>query len=119
MIQTKKQYDAVMEQINAIMQKGSKAITTEEEAVLRVLSESAQAFEELYYQIKSPVTIGSLLELYMYERSINQRQLAAVLAVSPTKLSFVINGKRRADVDLLKLLHRLLRLDPAVLLETA
>lgn len=119
MIQSKTQYDAVMQQINTIMQKGSKTITTEEEAVLRVLSESAQAFEEQYYQIKGPVTVGSLLELYMYEHALNQRELAALLGISPTKLSFLINGKRRPDVDLLKSLHRLLRLDAAVLLETA
>ncbi len=119
MIQSKEQYDSVMQQINLLMGKGSDNISNEELITLKLLAEAAQAYEQKIYNVKSPETLQGILELFMFEAKMNQKQFAAFLGISETKLSFVLNGKRRPDVDLLKLLHTKLNLDAAVLLQAA
>lgn len=119
MIQSKEQYDSVMQQINLLMSKGSENISKEESLTLKLLAEAAQAYEQTVYKIKSPETLQGILELLMFEAHMNQKQFAAFLGISETKLSFVLNGKRRPDVDFLKLLHTKLNLDASVLLQAA
>ena len=119
MIQSKEQYDSVMQQINLLMSKGSENISKEESLTLKLLAEAAQAYEQTVYKIKSPETLQGILELLMFEAHMNQKQFAAFLGISETKLSFVLNGTRRPDVDFLKLLHTKLNLDASVLLQAA
>lgn len=119
MIRSKEQYEKVMHQIDLLMAKGSKTITAEEAETIKLLAEAAQQFEQKIYKVKVPESLQGILELLMFESKMNQKQFAAFLGISETKLSFVLNGKRRPDVDFLKLLHTRLNLDAAVLLQAA
>jgi HTH-type transcriptional regulator / antitoxin HigA len=119
MITTKSQYETVMNQIETLMSKGSKNISKEEGITIKLLAQAAQEYEQKIFNIRKPETLQGILELYMFESKMSQKKFAAFLGISETKLSFIINGKRRPDIDLLKTLHSKLNIDAAILLEAA
>lgn len=119
MIRTKEQYEKVMHQIDLLMSKGSSSVTAAEEETIKLLAEAAQQYEQKLYKVKAPESLQGILELLMFESKMNQKQFAAFLGMSQTKLSFVLNGKRRPDIDFLKLLHTRLNIDASVLLQAA
>jgi HTH-type transcriptional regulator/antitoxin HigA len=55
----------------------------------------------------------------MYERKLTQKDLAALLEISPTRLSEVMRGKRKVNLDLAKRLFKVLKISPEFILETA
>jgi len=60
-----------------------------------------------------------MIELKMYERKLKQKDLAALLNISPVRLSEVLRGKRKINLDLAKRLYKELQIDPAFILQTA
>jgi len=69
--------------------------------------------------IRQPKTLTEMLELKMYERKLKQKDLAALLGVSATRLSEVMQGKRKVNMDLAKRLYLKLGISPAFILEQA
>jgi HTH-type transcriptional regulator/antitoxin HigA len=60
-----------------------------------------------------------MLELKMYERRLKQKELAELLGISATRLSEVMQGKRKVNIDLAKRLHSVLKIDAEFILEQA
>lgn len=58
-------------------------------------------------------------EATMYERKLKQKDLAALFEISPTRLSEVMQGKRKVNPDLVKRLFKVLNISPEFILETA
>jgi HTH-type transcriptional regulator/antitoxin HigA len=118
-IKTKKDYDAAMAKIDALMKVGEKAMTDAQADELRTLAVAANAYEKSIYQIPTPQTLEGLIELKMYEHKLKQKDLAKVLGIGASKLSEIINKKRPADVAFLKAAHEKLGIDGNLLLEYA
>jgi len=119
MIKQDADYNAVMARIDSLMAKGSENVSKEELAEIRNLALRAQAYEQEKYTIEPPQTLVGMIEMRMYEMKLKQKDLAKKLHVSTTKLSLIMNGKQRADVEFLKSVHTELNVDAEFILAHA
>ena len=125
-INSDEEYQQVMEKVEAYLQKATKIggfhhLTPDERNELQLLSQIAEAWEDNIplMPIRQPRTLVEMIELKMYERKLNQKELAALLEISPTRLSEVMQGKRKVNMDLAKRLFLVLKISPEFILETA
>jgi len=125
-INSEEEYRQVMEQVAGYLQKstaqgGAHTLTAREKNELRRLSLLAESWEDgvPLMPIRRPTTLTEMLELKMYERKLKQKDLAALLGISATRLSEVMQGKRRVNMDLAKRLHFVLKIDAEFILEQA
>jgi HTH-type transcriptional regulator/antitoxin HigA len=115
-----------MEKIELYLQKstqqgGFHTLPAEERRELQLLSLAAEAWEDgvPFMPIRQPQSIIEMIELTMYERKLKQQELAALLDISPTRLSEVLKGKRKVNMDLAKRLYSVLHISPQFILEHA
>ena len=119
MLNQESDYNKVMARIDSLMAKGIEHVSKKELAEIRGLALKAQAFEQDKYQIEQPQTLVGMIEMRMYEMKLKQKDLAKKLRVSTTKLSLIMNGKQRADVEFLKSVHSELNVDAEFILRHA
>lgn len=102
-------------------QGGFQSLTPSEKETLQHLSLLAEAWEDgiPLMPIRKPKTLVEMLELKMYERRLKQKELAELLGISATRLSEVMQGKRKVNIDLAKRLHSVLKIDAEFILEQA
>ncbi|MDR1021664.1 MAG: helix-turn-helix transcriptional regulator [Prevotellaceae bacterium] len=74
-------------------------------------------FKHLKVRKKSPLIRS--IEDEMYSRSIKQKQLAEILGVNEPALSQIICGKRSISMRMAKKLHKLLNIDPQLIMDYA
>ncbi len=67
--------------------------------------------------IRQPQTLTEMIQLKIYERKLKQKDLAALLGISATRLSEVMQGKRKVNMDLAKRLYTVLNIEAAFILE--
>jgi HTH-type transcriptional regulator/antitoxin HigA len=60
-----------------------------------------------------------MIEFKMFERKLKQKELAQLLDIPDTRLSEVLNGKRKINLDFAKRIYHKLGIDAAFILETA
>ena len=125
-IKSKEEYEQVMEKVESFLrlatqQGGFHALDAEQRTDLQHLSQMAEAWEDgiPLMPIPQPQTLIGMIELKMYERKLKQKDLATLLEISPTRLSEVLQSKRKINLDLAKRLYKVLKIDPAFILETA
>lgn len=125
-INTEAEYKQVMEKIETYLQKATKnggfhTLAPEERDNLQHLSRMAEAWEDNIplMPIRQPQTLVEMIELKMYERKLKQKDLATLLGISPARLSEVMQGKRKVNLDLAKRLYKVLNISPEFILETA
>lgn len=125
-IQSEDEYREVMDKVEQYLQKatsggGFQQLSPVEREDLRRLSVLAEAWEDAVplMPIRHPETLVEMIQLKMYERKLKQKDLAALLEISPTRLSEVMQGKRKVNMDLAKRLYTILQIDPAFILQTA
>jgi len=119
MIKKEADYNAVMAKIDGLMAKGSGNVSKEELAEIRRLALEAQAYEQGKYTIEPPETLVGMIEMRMYELKLKQKDLAEKLNVSTAKLSLIMNGKQKADVEFLKSVYKELHVDAEFILQHA
>jgi HTH-type transcriptional regulator/antitoxin HigA len=110
-------YKAVMAKIDGLMAKGSENVSKEELAEIRALALAAQDYEQHKYVIAAPSTLTGMVEMRMYEMRLKQHDLAKKLNISDAKLSLIMNGKQKPDVDFLKAVHTELHVDAEFILQ--
>jgi HTH-type transcriptional regulator/antitoxin HigA len=116
-IDNEKDYAAVMARIDSLMAKGSANVSKEELAGIRDLALLAQQYEQKKYTIQSPTTLNGMVEMRMYEMRLKQKDLAKKLNISDAKLSLIMNGKQKPDVEFLKAVHTELHVDAEFILQ--
>lgn len=109
-------YKSVMARIDLLMSKGSNNVSRAELAEIRRLALIAQQYEQSKFTIAPPTTLTGIIEMKMYEMRLKQKDLARKLKVSDTKLSLIMNGKQKPDVDFLKAVHKQLHVNGDFLL---
>lgn len=119
-------YQQLMAQIEIFLQKataggGFTALSPDEAAKLAQLSEWAEAYEDRIplMPIKVPQSIPEMIEFKMYEKKMKQREMAQLLEVPETRLSEILRGKRRVNLDMAKTLRTKLKIDADFILEHA
>jgi transcriptional regulator with XRE-family HTH domain len=61
--------------------------------------------------------IEELVELKLFEHKMTQSRLAEEIGLAKSKVSEILNGKRKADIAFLKGIHKVLKIDAGLLLE--
>lgn len=119
-IKSKKEYHETMVTIYNLMNKGENNLTKAEMKNLSVLSTAAEAYEETVLGLKpfkEPNTIAEIVELKLFENKMTQAALADQIGLAKSKVSEILNGKRKADIPFLKGIHKVLKIDAGLLLE--
>ena len=88
-------------------------------APMLVLRDAIRIYEkEQDYELPEPQTLVGRLELEMYRRKLNKKNLAALLEIPASRLSDVLQG-RRINLDLAKRLYTRLGIPADFILEAA
>lgn len=112
-------YSNVMTKIDSLMAKGSENVSREELVEIRKLAMTAQEYEQEKYVIDAPSTLAGMIEMRMFEMRLKQKDLAKKLKISDAKLSLIMNGKQKPDIEFLKAVHSELKVDAEFILEHA
>ena len=125
-IKTRKDYDQVMKQIETLLQKstqigGFDKLLQEDANTLASLSLLAEQYEDSIplMPIKTPSTLTEMIRYKMFEMNLKQKQLARLLEISETRISEILTGKRKINIELAKKLHSKLNIDAHFILEVA
>ncbi len=125
-IQDRKEYNEVMKRIETLLQKttangGFDKLPAKEVETLKKLSVMAEQYEDSIplMPIKSPSTLTEMIRYKMFEMNLRQKQLAKVLDISEARISELLTGKRKINLELAKKLHTKLNIDATFILEVA
>jgi HTH-type transcriptional regulator/antitoxin HigA len=110
-----------MVDIYNLMNKGESALTKTEVRKLSDMSLAAEKYEDEVLGLKplTPKTIADAVALKLFENKMNQTQLAKSMGLTKSKVSEVLAGKRKPDLQFLKGIHKVLKIDAKFLLEHA
>ena len=110
-----------MVEIYNLMNKGESALTKPELKKLSDMSVAAEKYEDevLGLKPKAPKTIADAVALKLFENKMNQTQLAKSIGQTKSKVSEVLAGKRKPDIQFLKGIYKVLKIDAEFLLENA
>jgi HTH-type transcriptional regulator / antitoxin HigA len=125
-INDRKEYNEVMQRIEKLLQKSTKSggfdkIPIKDKESLKQLSLMAESYEDSIplMPIKSPTTITEMIRYKMFEMNLKQKQLAKMLEISETRISELLTGKRKINMELAKKLHSKLHIDANFILDVA
>jgi HTH-type transcriptional regulator/antitoxin HigA len=125
-INDRNEYNEVMKRIEKILQKSTKMggfekLPKSDVATLKTLSVMAESYEDSIplMPIKQPRTITEMIRYKMFEMNLKQKQLAKVLGISEARISELLAGKRKLNIELAKKLHTKLNIDAHFILEAA
>jgi HTH-type transcriptional regulator / antitoxin HigA len=119
-ISSKKQYHETMANIYELMNAGETNLTKAESKKLALMVNAAEKFEDETMGLRpdfKPESLPEMVRLVMLEKKISQARLAEMLKVGKPKLSQILNGKRKPDLEFLKLAYKKLKIDPTFILE--
>lgn len=125
-VKTEAEYKQLMDSIEVYLQKATKgggfeSLSKEEGNELHRLSLLAEAYEDSIPLMPIPVpkNVAEMIELKMYQLKLKQKDVASLLEITPTRLSEVLRGKRKINMDLAKRLHEKLKIDAEFILKNA
>jgi HTH-type transcriptional regulator / antitoxin HigA len=117
-INNEEQYQVAIQEIYALMNKGSINITEAEGDQIEILAKAIEYYEDHVLKLMPmPVTINSVVQQKVAEMDITQKQLATMFNMGTSKLSQILNGKRPPDISFLKAVHEKLGIDGNFILE--
>ena len=117
MIQTEKEYNAIVKRVEVLLQTTENIENQEAEGYieLNILSDLVADFEEKYYPIKKP-TLSETMKLRMFERGLNQKRLSELLGVSTSRVSEYLTGKSEPTLKTARDISQKLDIDPVIVL---
>ena len=119
-IETQADYTQAMEVIETYLAKGSVNLTETDLAELQGLSLLVERYEEEHYPMPvESAALPEMIRLRMFQGNLKQRDTAKVLGITETRLSEVLTGKRKVNIDLAKRLHAKLHIRAEYILKTA
>lgn len=119
-IETQNEYAAALEVVEMFLSKGSANLTESDLAELQRLSLLVERYEDQHYPMPvEPATLPEMIRLRMFQENLKQRDTAKVLGITETRLSEVLTGKRKVNMDLAKRLYDKLHIRAEYILKTA
>lgn len=117
MIQTEKEYKAIVERIEILLQNHENIENEETQGYieLNILSNLVADYEENHYPVKKP-TLVETMKLRMYERGLNQKRLSELLGVSTSRVSEYLTGKSEPPLKIARDISQKLDIDPVIVL---
>ena len=84
------------------------------------MTQLIEAYEATHYPLPfTPKTLTEMIEFKMFESKLKQRDLAKLLGVTENRISEIMNGKRKINLDFAKRLYEKLNIDPLFILRNA
>lgn len=117
MIQTEKEYNAIVARIEILLQNPDNIENQEAQGYieLNVLSNLVVDFEENHFPVKKPTLIETM-KLRMYERGLNQKSVSELLGVSTSRVSEYLTGKSEPPLKIARNISHKLNIDPIIVL---
>lgn len=117
MIQTEKEYNAIVERIEILLQNADNIENQEAQGYieLNVLSNLVADFDENHFPVKKPTLIETM-KLRMYERGLNQKRVSELLGVSTSRVSEFLTGKSEPPLKIARNISQKLNIDPIIVL---
>jgi len=114
---TKEQYEFAMNRVEELLPLiDDNTPANDKSAIeLSVMSNIVMEYEKEHFPIEKP-SIAELIELYLNEKGITQRQLAKEIGVSPSRINDYITGRSEPTMKNAGLLCRILNIPPALML---
>jgi len=114
------EYKDALGAIETFLQKGFNELTDSENKELQRISLLIEKYEMVHYPLPfKPQSIEDMIKIKMIEKKLKQNETAKLLGISTTRLSEVLHGKRRVNIDLAKRLNKILNIDAQFLIEKA
>ncbi len=115
-IKTEIEYNAICARVEELLEltNNDTPANHKDNIELNLLSEMATVYEEEFYPVKSP-TLSEILLLRMGELQLDQRTLAALIGVSPPRISEFIKGKTPTYKTAREMVKKL-GIDPSIVL---
>jgi len=129
-IETPEQYDAIRQRVNELINEATAKGMLEADAdneytreigrlsyLGAVYENENMTFRHLKVRKKSPLLQS--IEDEMYNRNMNQKELAEMLGINEPTLSLIMHGKRHISMRTAKRLYKSFSIDPKTILEFA
>lgn len=111
------QYKAAMERVEELLQVVSDETPEDNKdyVELDLLSALLSDYEEAEYVITTP-SLVDVIKLRMYEMGLNQKSLAELLGISPSRLSEFLSGKSEPTLRVAREIKDKLNIDATIIL---
>jgi len=93
-------------------------LAKKQQAELDEVSDEIADYEEVHYPFEAE-TLKEMIELRMYQRKLKQKDVAEILGTTPSRISEILNGKRKLTLDQAKGLYMKLNIDAELILSTS
>jgi len=114
---TKKQYEFALNRVEELLPLVNDNTPTNDKSAieLTVMSDIIIEYENEHYPI-GKLAISELIELYLKEKGITQKQLAKEIGISPSRVNDYISGRAEPSLKNAGLLCNILNIPPALML---
>jgi HTH-type transcriptional regulator / antitoxin HigA len=119
-------YIETMNKIEFFIQKatnngGVDTLSVEEFDTLNELSLMTNAYEKnaRTHFLSQPKSISDALKIKMMHLRLKQKEMAQLLGIAESRLSEVLSGKRKVNMELAKKLNRILKIEAEFILQAA
>lgn len=117
-IKTEAQYNAALARIEELLPLTWGDDVPEdspENLELALLTDLVADYEDVHYPIGTPSLIDTI-RLRMYEMGLNQQKVAALLGISASRMSEIMNGKTEPSLALARTMCQKLNIEPEIAL---
>lgn len=113
----RKQYEWIKERVEYLLPLVDDHTSEDDPAriELEILSELAAEYSEKHFSIGEPCLID-VLRLKMYEMGLNQKALAELIGISPSRLCDYLSGKCEPTLKIAREMCRKLDIDASIVL---
>lgn len=117
MIQIEKEYNAIVERIEILLQDKDNIENTNAKGYieLNILSDLVADYEERTYPVVKP-SLVEVVKMRMAEMGLNQKRLSELLGVSTSRVSEYLNGKSEPPLNVAREISRKLSIDASIVL---
>jgi HTH-type transcriptional regulator/antitoxin HigA len=117
MIKTEKDYNAIVERVEELLQNPDNIENKDAKGYveLNVLSDLVAEYEERNYTVKKN-SLVEVLKLRMAEMELNQKRLSELLGVSTSRVSEYLNGKSEPTLKVAREISIKLGIDASIVL---
>lgn len=117
MIHNEKEYNAIVERIEILLQEHENIENEDAQGYieLNILSDLVAYYEENNFPVKKPTLIETM-KLRMHERGLNQKKLSEILGISTSRVSEYLTGKSEPPLKIARDISQKLDIDPVIVL---
>jgi len=116
-ITSNEQYEIILDRVEELLQVVDNNTPSDKKysVELELLSNLVADYEEVYMPVIQP-TLAEILRLRMVEMGLNQKGVAQLLDVSPSRISEYLNGSSEPTLKVARNMGKKLSIDPHILL---